>query len=162
MKAKRSIYGSIGRVSTGTLRTVDLLRAFLWETDHLRLSKDERKAVRKIQARVNKCLTGRYGEDDEYFVSEESQWDLDELTNILENHSLPYFHFGAHDGDGADFGWWLSSDFPHDSSFDGLQVNDLSKVPTGYSGEVLHVSDHGNLTLYTFSRGRGREVWGVV
>ena len=38
----------------------------------------------------------------------------------------------------------------------------LDEVPRGYTGEVLQVSDHGNITLYTFTNGRGREVWGLV
>ena len=40
-----------------------------------------------------------------------------------------------------------------------LRVNDTSEVPRGYTGEVLHVNDHGNTTLYTASRGKLTEVW---
>jgi hypothetical protein len=115
----------------------------------------ERKTVRSIQSRIN-----RAGSDDAYWQDEVSDFDLEELFDILNNHSLPYFSFGAHEGDGADYGYWLSSSFEED--FDGLKVSDLSEVPTSYSGEVLHVNDHGNLSLYAYSRGRGREVWGVV
>lgn len=32
--------------------------------------------------------------------------------------------------------------------FDGECVNDLSEVSKGYRGLVLHVNDHGNVTLY--------------
>lgn len=45
---------------------------------------------------------------------------------------------------------------------DGLKVSDTGDVPRGYSGEVLHVNDHGNATLYNYVNGRAYEVWGIV
>lgn len=33
-------------------------------------------------------------------------------------------------------------------SFDGLKVEDTSEIPADYRGEVLHINDHGNVTLY--------------
>ena len=155
MKNRKPIYGGIGSVSSATMRTEDLIPSFLWEADLLRLTKDERKAIRGIQSRVD-----RAGSDDAYWQDEVSSFDLEELFDILGAHSLPYFSFGAHEGDGADYGWWLSESFEDD--FDGLRVSDLSEVPGGHSGEVLLVNDHGNMSLYVFSRGRRRELWGIV
>jgi hypothetical protein len=43
-----------------------------------------------------------------------------------------------------------------------MLASDLSEVPTAYTGEVLHVNDHGNMSLYAYSRGRGREIWAIV
>lgn len=151
----KSVYGGIGSVSSGTMRKEDLIPSFLWEANRLRLTKDERKAVRKIQSRIN-----RVSESDAYWQDEVSDFDLEELFDILNNHSLPHFFFGAHEGDGADYGYWLSDDF--EEVFEGLKVSDTSEVPRGYTGEALHVSDHGNMTLYAYSRGRSRELWGVV
>lgn len=156
----KPIYGGIGSVSSGTLRSQDLIPSFLWQCERLHLTREERNAVRKIRARVNKVSNGKFGESDAYWTDEVSQWDLDDLSGILDAHSLPYFYFGANEGDGADLGWWLSNHFQ--DSFDGLQVCDLSEVPSGHTGEVLLVNDHGNLTLYVYSRGRRSEVWGVV
>lgn len=34
--------------------------------------------------------------------------------------------------------------------------------PDDYEGEWLHVSDHGNATLYVREGGKDKEVWGVV
>lgn len=150
----------MGSVSTDTLNNRELLCAFLWECNRLSLTRAERYSVRKINARYMKCLHGRFGEEDAYFSDETCEWDIEELTGILESHALPYFYFGAHPGDGADFGFWLSEGFAEE--FDGLKVNDTSEVPHGFTGEVLHVNDHGNMTLYAYSRGRGRELWGVV
>jgi hypothetical protein len=93
-------------------------------------------------------------------LEEQLDADVNELQDILSNNAPSYFYFGAHPGDGADFGYWLSEGF--EEEFDGLKVSDLAEVPKGYSGEVLHVNDHGNMTLYAYSRGRCREVWGMV
>lgn len=43
--------------------------------------------------------------------------------------------------------------------FDGKFVNDLSEVEKGYKGLVLHVNDHGNVTLYkAFKNGSFHEL----
>jgi hypothetical protein len=118
----------------------------------MRLTRTERNIVRKIDARPTN--------ETEKEEIDELEFDLEELQGILENHALPYFYFGICEGDGAEFGFWLSQDSIQE--FDGLKVDDLSEVPTGYTGEVLEVNDHGNMSLYAYSRGRGREVWAIV
>ena len=96
----------------------------------------------------------------QYFGKDDADYDLEALFDALNEYAPSYFYFGAHPGDGSDYGYWLSECFAED--FDGMKVSDLSEVPTGFSGEVLKVNDHGNMTLYAYSRGRGREVWGIV
>lgn len=169
---KRNWYGGIGSVSTGTLVTNDLIESFIWEAKHLRLRKDERKQVSRIERDGNhdNCkylgndawdcghLDNCPGDCDCHACDREQ--DLDALFSILDAHALPYFYFGPHQGDGADFGWWLSEGFEND--FDGLKVSDTSEVPSGFTGEVLHVNDHGNMTLYSASRGRLHQVWAIV
>jgi hypothetical protein len=46
--------------------------------------------------------------------------------------------------------------------FDGLVVSDTSEVPSDFSGEVLHINDHGNATLYGARRGKLVEVAACV
>jgi len=152
MKRRKLRKASLGSISSATLNPSDLFSAFLWECQHIRLTKAERNTVRRIAA--------DRATDDET-ADERLANDVQELTEILEANAPAYAYFGAHPGDGADFGFWLSTD-SLEETFDGLRVNDTSEVPRGYSGEVLHVNDHGNLTLYVASRGRLREVWGVV
>ena len=152
---------NIGSVSTATMREQDLLPRF---AEELLRQKPCRRVHRslacKVLRRVSKCIDGRFGEADEYFASEDAGWDLEALTDALQEYAPAYFYFGSHPGDGADFGFWLSESFEED--FDGLRVSDLCEVPAGYSGEVLLVNDHGNMSLYAYSRGRGRELWGIV
>jgi hypothetical protein len=96
-----------------------------------------------------------------YFESDDVGYDLEDLFSCLDAHAAPYCYFGAHPGDGCDYGFWLREDF--DQEFEGLKVDDLSDVPSIYRGEVLVVNDHGNMTLYNRGRnGRLTEIWGIV
>lgn len=151
---------NIGSISSGTLRPQDVIPAMIYEAEHQHLSKESRKAVRKIAARVRKIENGQYGDEDAYWTDECADWDRDALENILSECAPSYFYFGSHPGDGADLGYWLSEGF--EEEFDGLKVNDTSEVPRGYTGEVLHVNDHGNMTLYRAVRGRLYEQWAIV
>ena len=150
---------NLGSISAGTMRPEDLIPCFLSE---LR----SQKPLRRAHAKLAKGIEWRAYEWSqsiegmEYFNSDDAHEDLNVLADALSEYAPTYFYFGAHPGDGADYGYWLSEGFQDD--FDGLTVSDLSEVPKGHSGEVLHVNDHGNMTLYACSRGRLREVWGLV
>ena len=171
---------NLGSVSTGTLRPEDLIPAFVSELEQQKpCHRKHRALIREVNTYLNLEECGscgayhpegfagdcrenqkRFANDEDFFQSETASELLNELMDALNEYAPAYFYFGAHPGDGADFGFWLSENMPED--FDGLKVSDLSEVPTGYSGEVLHVNDHGNMTLYAYSRGRRREVWGIV
>lgn len=144
---------NIGSVSTATLREEDLIPSFLWELRQMRpLKRQHRQLIREIESRM---------ETPGYYESEDAGYDLNEgLFDALNEYALPYFYFGAHPGDGADFGYWLSEGF--EDEFDGIKVNDLSEIPSGHRGEVLHINDHGNMTLYIKNRKGLREIWGLV
>lgn len=43
-----------------------------------------------------------------------------------------------------------------------LKVDDLSEVPKGFSGLVVNVNDHGNVSAYQYSRGKSRELFAIV
>jgi hypothetical protein len=74
--------------------------------------------------------------------------------------------------DNADFlveQWWaknrpaaVANREHDDGDFDGLVVNDTADVPEDYSGSVLHVTDHGNLTLYESDAGELDEIDAIV
>src|SRR5690349_17755964 len=103
MKRKKYWYGDLGSVSSGTMREEDLIPAFIWTAKHLKLTKSERAEIRRIEKAT---------ETDGYYGSEDAGFDLNEtLFDILDNHALPYFYFGSHPGDGADYGYWLSEGF---------------------------------------------------
>jgi len=116
------------------------------------LTRSERSQVRAIE---------RDSQKDGYLETDDAEYDVNEtLLDILDAHSLTGCYFGSHPGDGADFGWWVSEGYIEE--FDGLKVDDTSEVPSNFSGEVLHVNDHGNVTLYIANRGKLSEIWSLV
>lgn len=143
-----------GTVSHGTLKTDDLIGTFA----------DELRAVRgAIPKGLYKHLRMWQEGSKEIDPAEL----VNDLTDALNECAPPYGYFGAHEGDGSDFGFWLRSDW--EEGFDGLRVSDTSEVPADYNGEVIHVNDHGNVTLYWSdpanahrSSARLTEIWSVV
>lgn len=154
-------YASFGSISSGTMRTEDLLEAFTSELEY------------QVQQNAEAwCHDDGRAERDRYLalVKEASEADpedegaveiVSDLVDALTEFAPPYAYFGSNEGDGADYGYWLSSD-AIEFSFDGLKVSDTSEVPADYSGEVLHTNDHGNLTLYVATDGELKEVCGLV
>lgn len=163
---------NLGSVSSATMRAEDLIPAFmdcvqgiiddLPSDDETALHLSEELA--QIEARIYR------GEDDggteraEYWESDDAQFDLETLFDLLNEFAPPYCYFGAHPGDGADYGFWpMEDDLAQQvQDNDGLVVSDTSEVPDDYSGEVLHVNDHGNATLYSAHNGELTEVWSIV
>lgn len=90
----------LGSVSTGTLRNEDLIPIFYsllvdlgGDPDILDLAYDPDRAT-----------------DEEYFNSEDAGWDVAALMDALSDHAPDGAYFGAHPGDGADFGFWTIDD----------------------------------------------------
>jgi hypothetical protein len=158
---KRHKRQNMGSVSHGTMRSEDLIDSFIYELQQQRpLSREHRKLIRDIQQRIKASARMERLGADSYYHTEDASEDLASLFDALDCYAPTGFYFGAHPGDGSDYGFWLSEDFIDD--FDGLRISDLSDIPTGYCGEVLLVNDHGNVSLYAKSRSSLREIWAIV
>lgn len=141
---------TIGSVSSGTMRTEDLIPEFAWHLRQL-VEGDEHAGLLKEAA--------EWGDD----ADTDGDDILSELFDALDEASPPYCYFGARPGDGSDYGWWVEEELFDDRHyFDGLRVGDLSDLPDDYEGEVLVVNDRGNAALYVAAKGELREVWSVV
>jgi len=143
-----------GTISHGTLAPLDLADAFVTELEYLTgdaASFSERALIERAREALE-------DEDNVDLLFEI----VAALEEALQDHAPAYGYFGTHEGDGSDFGFWLGSDALE--CFDGLRVSDTSEVPADYVGEVLHVNDHGNATLYAKDAGSNdlREVWSIV
>ena len=139
---------TIGSISHGTMRPEDIIPEFIYTLKQLDIEKKYTELIIEAEAITD-------------FDSEEADEILNEdLFNALNEMAPPYFYFGSHPGDGSDYGFWLSEDL--DQIFDGLRVDDTSEVPEDYVGEVIHVNDHGNTTLYVADAGKLTEVWAIV
>jgi hypothetical protein len=152
-------HASFGSVSSGTLLPEDLLGSFADELEY-QVQRNAAFWINNSAARDRHMKLIGDAREVEDFDSEEASEIVTELCDALTEFAPPYAYFGAHPGDGADFGYWITEDL--DGAFDGLRVADTSEVPEDYSGEVLHVNDHGNMTLYSADKGSLTEIWGVV
>ena len=135
----------------------DLIPTFLDELEYQVKTNKARGYLRKIN-QIRRAVD--LDEDDSYFHSEDASYDLDYLFDALNDFAGPYFYFGSHPGDGADYGFWLTEGIEED--FDGVITSDLSEVDKAYRGEVLEVNDHGNTSLYVKTSRGFREVWAIV
>jgi hypothetical protein len=168
----------IGSVSHGTMRPEDLIPDFVYE---LR-SQARRRNLRSKHLQLCRSIEARMSKDG-YYESEESDSDLEFLFDALGEYAAPYFYFGAHPGDGSDYGFWLSESWDEDFEDvkDGdiwrhgklkpiyrddmpsaIKVNDIADIPKWFRGEVAVVNDHGNVTLYVKTSRKLHEVWAVV
>jgi len=149
-------YADLGSISTGTLRTEDLLPAFINALDALL----KRQPKGFARAPYRKALR----EAVRAYHSGNVDWMGDmfyEVEQMLHDFAPPYCFFGTHRNDGADYGFWVIDSVLEE--FDGLVVESTAQVPWGYRGEVLYVNDHGNATLFVANAGRKlREIWSVV
>ncbi len=169
-------YARLGEVSSGTMRPEDLIPCFLDALDEIR----EALAAPGSTTEDPYDLTWRVRQvsqlDDfmgaievrmraeDYYESDESEFDLDELTDKLGEYAPPYCYFGTNEGDGACYGFWVSMDALNH----GLDSGELYTVNAGDDWSaadldgaeyVYERNDHGNIALYAPD---GTEVWSCV
>lgn len=154
-------FNYLGSISSGTMKVEDLLPTFL---DVLKDIAPEAHAEMMEDATLADALDADYYDDWTDDQREAAEYTLNSLFDKLNEAAPPYCSFGAHEGDGADYGFWIAWDSINNAVTDGelLKVDDLSDVPDGYRGEVLSVNDHGNATLWTVSHDGWREVWSIA
>ena len=192
MKRKRRHEYTIGSISSGTMHAEDLIPAFLSQLEHeLKHGPKQDRATRKAHAALVRAITKRSDldsaeESEEYFDSDHASDDIAALEDALEAYAAPYFYFGSHPRDGADYGFWLSESWDEDfievdsdgdarirathravvfdkEHADGpILVSGTEDIPAWYRGEVAVVNDHGNVTLYNKTARKLTEIWGVV
>ena len=126
----------LGSISSGTLRTEDLLPAFANKAESLGW-----KGPRKDKARS-----------------------LDEviamLTEVLENYCPPFVYFGAHPGDGADFGFWPDMDALQEIiTLDNLEVPTAETWEVKTDAVIVSISGPVNITVMDSDR---NVLWSTV
>jgi hypothetical protein len=87
----------------GTLRNQDLIPAFLEVV--LQLDPDTPMALINT---MHPCVPQYAQEDDdhEWWYTETAYWVLEQLDEVLNEYAPDGYYFGAHEGDGSDFGFW--------------------------------------------------------
>lgn len=144
---------SIGSISHGTLRTEDLLSTFASELDwQLRCNDnyfslpENRDEARKIHDLCGECQD-QYEDDGENVKDEDVASELVEsLSDALNQFAPPFCYFGAHEGDGSDFGFW-----PSTYEIDELPTVEDSDAAKELGEDCKSVNCHGNVTVYSSS-----------
>jgi hypothetical protein len=105
-------------VSDGTTRNEDLIPAFVSALDDLLEDAsflpgaDDPESVADLDAVQTRLghIDRRIQEGDRYFTSDDANHDIQWLFDALNAYAPDGFWFGAHDGDGALFGFWTDED----------------------------------------------------
>lgn len=84
---------AIGSVSWGTMREEDLIPRFI-------------SALEKVNKKLAVSKRAEYKKLFRYADSKAIQDLYIELFDLLDAYTPPYCYFGAHEGDGSDFGCW--------------------------------------------------------
>lgn len=163
-------FAKVGSISSGTIRSEDLLNTFANELEgHILLNGDflSRPENFPLRDRLNKTVEDAreaFGDDGETLTpeGEENASELiEELSNALESFAPPYGLFGAHGGDGACFGFWVFVEHAK-SEVDFYSSRQHEYPPDDYEGEWLHINPRGNCTLYVRESGKDYELWSVA
>lgn len=147
-----------GSISHGTMRNEDLIQTFADELERLDAEKQFNKLLNDAHIL---CIEA---EDAEDYETDQANAILEELFDALNQFAPSYAYFGAHPGDGSDYGFWLSDDLAE--NFDGWIIDDSQKgagePPADYCGEILHINDHGNTSLLVQQDGKREIIWALV
>lgn len=93
-----------GTISHGTLRPQDLIPAFLRAVETC--APGHAEAFAAMPFGPIPAYVQDEGDDSEWWHGEDADALLEQLTDILESHAPEGHYFGAHPGDGSDFGFW--------------------------------------------------------
>lgn len=89
-------------LSESTMRPEDLIPCFI---SALRIIESDNKGIMESMQQMENDT-----QKDGYFESEDCQFDLNYLFDLLDACSPDGFYFGAHPGNGSDYGFWKSED----------------------------------------------------
>jgi hypothetical protein len=99
----------VGTLIHATLRTQDLIPCFLDAVREYAPAEYEQimvSAFGPIPAYVQD-----EGDSCEWWQSDDASYLLEDLFNILNDVAPAGYYFGAHEGDGSDFGFWPLSEW---------------------------------------------------
>ena len=152
----------IGSISQGTHREEDLIPCFVETLAELVVPADDRDGI-KLCCEIASRMT-----DVDYYESEEVMGDMESLFEALESYAPPFFRFGAHEGDGANFGFWFCEQSMREAQYEeeAGSGDELPDSPDAIDGILAFfvVTDHGNITYYdwNFSANAWEEIWAIV
>lgn len=157
---------NFGSISSATMRPADLIPVFSAELRALAEQAAPHPGAINPD-NINLCNEADAIED---FESDDAQYVLEKLFDALDAYAPEYGYFGAHPGNGSDYGFWLWEDWEQMAKDnDVLFVADLAEIPYNFHGVAAFVTDHGNVALYSVEPGcvagmgaELKEIWSIV
>ena len=139
----------LGSISTGTLRTEDLLpvftatmRQFLTDNGHKSIYVERAETIIR----------------NDFYDMELADELVGTLMDGIQGYCPPFVYFGAHEGDGSDFGFW--PDIETIQEIVNIAECDASQgISCPDDGVIIQVSDHGNVTVMDMER---NVIWSVT
>ena len=139
----------LGSISTGTLRTEDLLpvftatmRQFLTDNGHKSIYVERAETIIR----------------NDFYDMELADELVGTLMDGIQGYCPPFVYFGTLEGDGADFGFWPDRDAIEEIMPLDRNVGEGDDEIT-IDGVIVQVSDHGNVTVMDRER---NVIWSVV
>ena len=169
-------YGTLGTISHGTLRSEDLLETFADELARLNRGSEKSPGAAALIAEARETRECLENDPDcvDVDIREAASEVIAELIDALHEFAPPFCYFGAHEGDGSDFGFWPSMEAVSDAVYSGdaMQVNAGDDILPALAEHVrkhselpsyaVSVTDHGNVTVSTLESVDLAEVWSIV
>lgn len=131
----------VGSVLSGTLRSQDVLRGLYNELAYLTGYETAKPGDQDVAFDTLNQAKAMIEANEE--PSEDMETVINELFDELNEIAPPYCYFGAHEGDGADFGFWPIMDLIEELP----RVSDPSEAGS-IDDDHCFVNDHGNVTVY--------------
>jgi hypothetical protein len=161
----------LGTISHGTLLPEDLIPAF--QDAFEELGGDYKKLMLAsdvlFHTLAKKPHLHEYEIDEaweRFYQSEDASVDVMDLMDAIQEICPPFVYFGSHSGDGSDFGFWPDMDSLEEvMQYQGepLEGYDSEYVYLPEDNLIVHISDHGNVTVYTNVSGNpDTEIWSCV
>ena len=136
-------------ISSGTLRPTDLIDAMARSL--LEVSKST-----EIIKRMHECIgyTQALEASDSGYSDPHLEWldeAFEELSELMNDYAPPFCYFGAHEGNGSDYGFWPIDEIEEDGKV--IEVKDHAPE------YILVINERGNRSLYQVEL---EEVWSQV
>lgn len=99
---------TLGSVIHATLKPQDLIPAFLDVV--VEIAPEHYEGMMSASFGPIPSYVQDEGDSSEWWNSEDASHLLESLFDVLNNHAPDGYYFGAHPGDGSDFGFWPGLD----------------------------------------------------
>lgn len=132
---------TLGSVIHGTLRSEDLLPAFLFALEDANSPKASRFNAELIElgfghSMCGVCGMGNREEWPEGFGDDTAQEIIADMMDALNDIAPDGYYFGAHPGDGSEFGFWACEEW-NTSNLEGAEHIGTLEIENGGAFEVM-------------------------